>query len=477
MRKNLAVAFFFLLCAAGAQAGTISSLSPNSFRVNSGEQFITVYGTGLGNRLVFDGPAGHFEVDASAQFSGSIIGWVPEAIIARTGTYSLTVTGPLGSSGPASFTVNGFKTPLFLLMPEYVRIQPKTREGAYVKYEVYAMGGSDANPVVTCDPASGSFFKYGITTVNCVATNMYRERATGSFQIYVRDEEPPVLFGPREPIVVRADSIEGAIVDYKVSAIDDIWGDLTTECTPAPASLFPIGITQVNCTATDFDLNVGHFTFDVEVLGDRKPYPLTVNVPLEVVEKAIDPRGAPAYFKVSVSGTDDLRPQISCSHDSGQMFPVGETKVICSAIDAWGMRGSADFTVRIIDMNQPEIYELYAKPDLLTADGRIYDISLFLTVKDDIDLQPYCEIQSITSNENIDLGDQDDPKSYDWKITGPATLQLRAERNGFQRDYHVWVTCADYFGNVALSRATVSVTGGTATKSSTEGHRKRRSAR
>ena len=242
MRKSLAVVLFFLLCAVSASAGTITSLSPNTFRVNSGEQFITVYGTGLGNRLIYDGPAGHFEVDANAQFSGSIVGWVPEAIIARTGTYTLNVSGPLGNSGPATFTVTGFRTPLFLLLPEYVRIQPKTREGAYVKYEVFAMGGSDSNPRVSCDPSSGSFFKMGTTTVNCIATNIYGERATGSFPVYVRDEEAPVLFGPREPIVVKAESIEGAVVDYKVTAVDDIYGDLETECLPKPGSLFPIGV-------------------------------------------------------------------------------------------------------------------------------------------------------------------------------------------------------------------------------------------
>ncbi len=475
MRKSLAVVLFFLLCAVSASAGTITSLSPNTFRVNSGEQFITVYGTGLGNRLIYDGPAGHFEVDANAQFSGSIVGWVPEAIIARTGTYTLNVSGPLGNSGPATFTVTGFRTPLFLLLPEYVRIQPKTREGAYVKYEVFAMGGSDSNPRVSCDPSSGSFFKMGTTTVNCIATNIYGERATGSFPVYVRDEEAPVLFGPREPIVVKAESIEGAVVDYKVTAVDDIYGDLETECLPKPGSLFPIGVTQVNCTATDFDLNIGHLTFDVEVIGDRKPYPLFVNVE-DVIEKAVDPRGAQVFYKVDVSGTEDPRPRVECSQKSGSVFPVGETLVLCDALDAWGMRGSASFRVWVLDTSYPEIYELYAKPDALTADGRLYPVDIFLGVKDDIDLQPYCEIQSVTSNENIHLDDDDDPKSYDWKITGPWSLQLRAERNGLRRDYHIWVTCSDYFGNIALSRATVSVSGGTASKS-VEAPRKRRSAR
>jgi hypothetical protein len=478
MRKNLASAFLFLLCAVSASAGTITSLSPNTFRVNSGEQFITVYGSGLGNRLVFDGPAGHFEVDASAQFTGSVVGWVPEAIIARTGTYTLNVTGPLGNSGPATFTVTGFKTPLFLLMPEYLSIQPRSRDGNYVKYEVFAMGGSDPSPKVSCDPPTGSFFKMGITTVNCVATNIYGERASGSFPVYVRDEEAPILEAPREPIVVKATSLEGAIVDFKVTAWDEIWGDVVTECDPKPNSLFPVGITQVQCTATDYDLNVGHASFSIEVIGERKYYPLTVRVPNTVIEKAVDPRGAQAYFKISVDGTDDPSPRVECTMESGSVFPVGETVVICSAIDAWGMRGQNDFKVIVLDTNDPEIWELYTKPDRLVADGRLYPIDVYITVKDDIDLQPFCEIQSVSSNEKIDLGDFDDPKSYDWKITGPMSLELRAERRGLQRDYNVWVTCSDYFGNIALARTTVSVVSGTANNSAEpEPPKKRRSVR
>jgi len=476
MRKSLA-AVFFLLCAVSASAGTITSLSPNSFRVNSGEHFITVNGTGLGNRLVFDGPAGHFEVDATAIYTGSIIGWVPEAIIARTGTYTLNVTGPNGNSGPATFTVTGFKFPLALLLPEYVRVQPKSRDGGYVKYDVFAMGGSDANPVIECDTPSGSFFKMGTTLVTCVATNMYQEQARGSFPVHVRDEVGPVLTIPREPIQVKAESIEGAKVDYKVFAVDEIYGEVAVDCLPAPGSLFPIGTTMVHCAATDFDLNTGHASFPVEVIGDREPYPLFVEVPETIFEKAIDPRGAKVEWKINVTGTKDPDPRVTCTPPSGSVFPIGETVVTCDALDAWGMRGSNTFSVWVIDPTPPSIVELYAKPDSLIADNRLYPIDIYVSVKDDIDLQPVCEIYSVTSKDDIDLDDGEDPKSYDWKVTGPLTLELRAERRNLSRVYNINVACSDYFGNIARSRTTVTVTGGTASMSQETTQRKRRSSR
>jgi hypothetical protein len=477
MRKSLAAAFLFF-CAVSASAGTITSLNPSSFNVNSGEQFITVYGTGLGNRLVYDGPAGHFEVDVNATFADRVVGWVPEAIIAKSGTYSLTVTGPNGSSGPATFTVKGFKLPLALLMPEYIRIQPKSREGAYVDYEVFAIGGSSSNPSVSCDPKSGSFFQMGITSVQCIATNTFGERASGSFIVYVRDEDPPVIKIPDKPIVVGADSREGTFVKYEATAYDEIYGELPVECSPASESLFHVGVTNVQCTATDPDLNVGHGVFTVEVVGEVKWYPLDVIVPENILVDAKDPRGTEVSFEVYVKGTDDREPTLTCSHKSGEVFPVGDTVVVCDALDMWGMRGSSAFTISVLDRVAPQILELKASPDLLTADNRIYPIEIYAKAVDDIDFEPRCEVQDVTSKEDIDLDDFDDPKSYDWKITGPLTLELRAERHGTTRVYNVWVLCSDYFGNQERTRVSVAVTGGVASKATgPEKTGRRRSAR
>ena len=479
MIKRLAAAFFVFAVAITASAGTITSLSPSSFDVNSGEQFITIYGTGLGNHLVFDGPAGHFENDASAVYTDRIIGWVPEPVIQKSGTYSLTVTGPNGSSGPATFTVKGFILPLVVLMPEFIRVQPKSRDGAYVTYDVFAAGGKDPSPRVTCDPGSGSFFKMGETIVTCTATNIYGDRAAGSFKVTVRDEEGPLLSLPREPIVVKAGSIEGAFVDYKVTAFDEIWGDTPVDCLPKPGSLFPIGITNVICTATDLELNDSIGSFPIEVLGEIPFYELQLITPDPIFVDAQSEKGTPVDFKIGVKGTEDPDPRVTCTPNSGEYFPVGTTNAVCTAIDKWGMRGTGGFTVTVVDFNFPQILELYAKPDTLIADNRLYPVDIFVNAVDDIDPRPFCEVYDVTSKENINLADEDDPKSYDWLITGQLSLELRAERFGTTRVYNVWVQCTDFFGNRTYTRTPVSVTGGVTGKSTaapfTGG--KRRSAR
>lgn len=477
MRQSLAAAFLVFLSLT-ASAGTITSISPASVRESSGEHFITVYGSDLGDRLVFDGPAGYFEVDVTAKFWDSVVGWVPEPVVNTAGTYSLSVVGPNGTSGPVSFRVRGYVLPLVLLLPEYLRAQPLTREGAYVRYDVFAIGGEDPEPKVWCDQESGSFFKMGQTRVTCFASNAYGERADGFFDVIVRDEEAPILSVPLEPIVVKATSIEGAIVEYKASATDDIYGEVFPECLPQSGALFPIGRTTVQCSATDFDLNVGHASFEVEVIGEREPYTLTIDVPEEIVVEAKSAAGTEVYYEVRVGGTEDPQPRVTCRPESGSLFPIGDTGVICDAIDAWGMRGTANFNVRVLDTGFPSIAELHASPDALLADGYVYPVEVLVRAFDELDPQPTCAIDWVTANEDIERGDHDEQKEYDWLITGPLTLELRAVRFTEQRVYTIWVACSDYFGNRTVSMTDVTVTGGRQSKANVvSGSGKRRSTR
>jgi hypothetical protein len=129
----------------------------------------------------------------------------------------------------------------------------------------------------------------------------------------------------------------------------------------------------------------------------------------------------------------------------------------------------------VIDFSFPQILEFFAKPDSLIADNRIYPIDVFVSVVDDIDPRPVCEVYDVTSKEDINLDDNEDPKSYDWSITGPLTLELRAERFGTSRVYNIWLQCTDFYGNRTITRTPVVVSGGVAGKSTgvTTGGRRR----
>ena len=461
MRRPLAAAFVLsCFCVAAASAGTITSISPSMVKVNSGEQFLTIYGSGLGSTVVFDGPGGHFELQANAFYSGSIVTWVPLEVTMNAGYYDVYVRGGTGDSNVVTFEVRGFRYfPMVLLLPEYLRVQPINREGAYAKYEVIVLGGEDPEPSVSCTPESGSFFKMGQSLVQCEAWNSAGERASGSFTVHVRDEEPPIVDVPLEPIRVKAQSNEGSIVEYKTSAYDEIWGELPVECTHPSGSLFHVGLTTVQCHATDVDLNVGYGSFIVEVVGEVEPYELTIHV-ADILVNAESADGTYVKYEVEVSGTEDPEPRLTCTPESGSLFRVGTNVVQCDVLDRWGMRGSASFLIEVADPEPPLIEKIYATPDILEpADGRIVPVEVVAYAYDAIDAAPVCEIYAVTSNQDIHLGDGDDPKSYDWLVTGKLTLELRAEVQKYDRLYDIWVGCSDYYGNRTNTTVRVTVPG------------------
>jgi Tol biopolymer transport system component len=103
------------------------------------------------------------------------------------------------------------------------------------------------------------------------------------------DTTPPTLTVP-EDIVVEATGEQGAEVTYTVTAEDnvdgsatleedgttvtqdDVGGDVTISCDPPSGSVFPIGDTEVECSATDEAGNTGTASFTVTV---NPPSPLT----------------------------------------------------------------------------------------------------------------------------------------------------------------------------------------------------------
>lgn len=114
----------------------------------------------------------------------------------------------------------------------------------------------------------------------------------------------------------------------------------------------------------------------------------------------------------------------------------------------------------IADTTPPEISSLTASPNQLwPPNHQLRAVRLSISVTDDFDPNPVCEISGVTSNETIN-GPGDGNTDPDWVVPDPSVLELslRAERSGTGngRVYTVTVMCADETGN--SSTATVDVT-------------------
>ena len=98
-------------------------------------------------------------------------------------------------------------------------------------------------------------------------TNGVVEQASAELFAAV-DTTPPAIVVPAS-IVVNATSPAGATVSYAVTATDpdNSPSQLTITCGPPSGSTFPIGVTTVNCSASDPAGNAAGATFTVTVLG------------------------------------------------------------------------------------------------------------------------------------------------------------------------------------------------------------------
>jgi hypothetical protein len=165
-----------------------------------------------------------------------------------------------------------FRVPTLSLPSSPLTVKATSAQGATVTYTVTASLPDDPNssPTVSCTPPSGSTFPVGTTTVQCTASDKATppDVTTGSFQVIVQSAQPPVLNLPA-PIIVNATSPQGATVTYTVTASDPVYlpGQLTITCTPPSGSVFPIGTTTVQCTATNPASKVSTGSFQVLVKG------------------------------------------------------------------------------------------------------------------------------------------------------------------------------------------------------------------
>ena len=187
-----------------------------------------------------------------------------------TTTVTCTATDDAGNQSSCSFeiTVEDTEPPTIMCPVDITQDNDPGECGAFVNYPDPTVSDNCPDVTVSCTPASGSFFDVGTTTVTCTATDDAGNQSSCSFEVTVEDTEPPTIMCPNN-ITVRSDAQQnGAIVNYPDPAVTDNCPGVMFSCTPASGSFFPIGETQVICTATDATGNTAECTFLVRVIAD-----------------------------------------------------------------------------------------------------------------------------------------------------------------------------------------------------------------
>jgi hypothetical protein len=253
--------------------------------------------------------------------------------------------------GVAYFTLPEATSPV-LHLPADITVEATGPSGAVVTFTATATDVVDATVVVTCVPASGSIFPVGATPVNCSATNSRHKTTTGSFNVNV-DAPAPVLSLPAD-ITATATSPSGVTVSFTATATDVVDITVPVICLPASGSVFGLGSTTVNCSATNSHGKTTSGSFNVNV---NAPAPV-LHLPANITAEATSPAGAVVTFSATATDAVDGTVPVICAPASGSLFAFGSTPVNCSATNSHSKTTSGSFSVTVVDTTAPVVVVL-----------------------------------------------------------------------------------------------------------------------
>jgi hypothetical protein len=219
-------------------------------------------------------------------------------------------------------------------------------------YQVSATDDIDGPITPTCDPASGSVFNPGVTTVNCSAKDKAGNVGHASFPAIVANSWPTITVPGDTP--ADATGPDGALVTYPPAfAHDGLNQSIPVNCLPASGSQFPLGITPVACTATDStsgtDVTASR-SFNVIVRDNTPP---SIILPTLDPVSALGAQGAPVDYTVTAKDAVAGPVPVECVPPPKSTFPLGATTVVCRAADPSGNRAIAQFDITVADFNPP----------------------------------------------------------------------------------------------------------------------------
>ncbi|MDC0707061.1 HYR domain-containing protein [Stigmatella sp. ncwal1] len=225
--------------------------------------------------------------------------------------------------------------------------------GALVTYPP-AVASDDRTSVlnVTYSQTSGTTFPLGTHTVTATVKDTAGNATSCSFQVQVRDTQPPTLTCPAS-LFRQATGPDGAAVSYSSARSSDTVSAVTLSYSHASGSTFPVGGTSVLVTATDASGNSKQCHFAVTV---RDSTPPSITCPAPVFAEATLPSGTLASYP-DATATDIVTPSPEVTYQPvpGTLLPFGLTSVVATAKDASGNTAACSFTMTVRDTTPPEV--------------------------------------------------------------------------------------------------------------------------
>ena len=256
-----------------------------------------------------------------------------------------TATDAHGNTGSGAFTVTVSTvdtTPPSLTVPPDFTVQSSQSGGTTATYSASASDNVDGAVTPNCNPASGSTFPIGVTTVTCTATDAHGNTAQKTFKVTVVlvDTTPPVLTNVPSNVKREADGPAGSVVSYATpTAVDSIDGPVPVACTPSTGKMFPLGTTTVTCVAKDSHGNSASAKFTITIVDTTSP---RLIVPPNSFVYATSAAGIPVTdpavqaYLATAAATDLVDPKPVVTTNAPAVLPIGDTTIHFRARDASG---------------------------------------------------------------------------------------------------------------------------------------------
>lgn len=213
----------------------------------------------------------------------------------------------------------------------------------------YTASASDNSGSVSLsfNPASGSTFSKGTTTVTATATDPSGNSSTCTFKVTVIDTQVPTIACPANVLVNNDLGQCSAKVTFSVGVSDNCPG-ATVSSDPPSGYAFPVGVTTVQCLATDASGNTSPCSFTVTV--QDKEAPVIANISDIILSSDAGRCDAKVTFP-SPSAIDNCGGVVNFvfTPPSGTVFPIGTNVVTCTVTDLAGNSSSTLFSVIVLD--------------------------------------------------------------------------------------------------------------------------------
>ncbi|XP_072048991.1 uncharacterized protein [Amphiura filiformis] len=271
-------------------------------------------------------------------------------------TVTYTAVDPSSNTVTASFivTIQDKEVPVISGLPENIvqDVDTGSITTAVSWMEPTAIDNS-GSVTLTTSHNPGDSFNVGDTIVTYTAVDPYGNEDTKSFTITVVDAEDPVIMGnPGNKIQATDPGLPTAAVSWTEPTTSDNSGSVTLTSSHNPGDPFPIGDTTVTYSAVDPYGNEDTVSFTVTIEDAEDP--IIIGNPGNK-NQATDP-GLPT---AAVSWTEPTASDnsgsvtVTSSHKPGDLFPLGDTLVIYTAIDPYGNEATESFTVTVEDTEDP----------------------------------------------------------------------------------------------------------------------------